>query len=127
MPGGNLITKTCISCGKQFKARNRDVKMGWGKYCSVGCGSKERWLGDKNPNYLGSRAYKVHPTSRKRRDEILNRDNHKCTQCDSEANTTIHHIVPIREGGGEEHDNLITLCMGCHNRIEHGRQELIIA
>jgi 5-methylcytosine-specific restriction endonuclease McrA len=28
----------------------------------------------------------------------------------------VHHIVPKRRGGTDDHVNLMSLCEGCHNR-----------
>jgi len=53
------------------------------------------------------------------------RDNWECQRCNSQGgpygNSILHahHIVPISEGGGNELNNLITLCHDCHESI-HG-------
>ena len=31
---------------------------------------------------------------------------------------TVHHILPRDQGGNEEADNLILLCLKCHDKIE---------
>lgn len=42
-----------------------------------------------------------------------------CVACGSNNNLENHHIVPRAEGGGDEKENLITLCHACHDKI-HG-------
>lgn len=48
------------------------------------------------------------------RDEVLERDGYRCTDCGSRENIHVHHIKPRRKGGKDTHDNLITLCQKCH-------------
>lgn len=31
----------------------------------------------------------------------------------------VHHIKPVSEGGGDEPENLITLCKDCHKEVHH--------
>lgn len=35
------IQMTCV-CGKEYQAREADLKRGWGKSCSKSCASKKR-------------------------------------------------------------------------------------
>lgn len=48
------------------------------------------------------------------RQEIRNRDGNECLRCGSTENLEIHHIRPVTHGGGDEKDNLATLCADCH-------------
>ena len=34
-----------------------------------------------------------------------------------DGNLNVHHIKPVSEGGGDEPENLITLCKNCHKEI----------
>jgi hypothetical protein len=48
---------------------------------------------------------------------VLERDNHTCQSCGAKApNTPLHidHIIPVSAGGGNELDNLQTLCLLCN-------------
>jgi len=50
---------------------------------------------------------------------VKDRDDHCCTQCNAvDVEFHVHHIVPLSKGGGNELDNLVTLCDICH-REEH--------
>jgi 5-methylcytosine-specific restriction protein A len=33
----------------------------------------------------------------------------------------IHHIIPRKDGGTDDFDNLMSLCHYCHNKIHHGK------
>ena len=51
------------------------------------------------------------------RKKILKRDI-VCQMCGSKKNLRVHHIIPIRAGGTEDENNLITVCNKCHQIIE---------
>lgn len=70
---------------------------------------------------------------------ILFRDNFTCQKCgefhayQNEFGITIpiddgmlnvHHIKPVSEGGGDEPENLMTLCVKCHKEIHMGQKDL---
>lgn len=44
-----------------------------------------------------------------------------CVQC-GEMATDVDHIVPRRQGGGDEEDNLQALCHACHSRKTRSEQ-----
>lgn len=69
------------------------------------------------------------PSSRMKK-YILIRDQHRCTftatdgrRCDSRRWLDVHHKVPRSEGGGDEPENLITLCRA-HHRLMHEHSTL---
>jgi hypothetical protein len=66
------------------------------------------------------------PTDRgwKRRYRIFERDGWQCRVpgCTSRANLNEHHIVLRSRGGSNEADNLVTLCVGHHQRGIHDGQ-----
>jgi 5-methylcytosine-specific restriction endonuclease McrA len=45
---------------------------------------------------------------------VLERDEHRCTQCGSVNNLHVHHYQARRHGGTNQMDNLQTLCECCH-------------
>lgn len=53
-------------------------------------------------------------TWRNLRDQALDRDGHRCTQCGLNQNLDAHHIRPKHKGGKSTLENLITLCERCH-------------
>lgn len=58
--------------------------------------------------------------SKQERENILERDDYMCQNCQSEDNLEVHHIIPISKGGKKEDENLCTLCFECHFNIAHG-------
>jgi HNH endonuclease len=52
--------------------------------------------------------------------EIKERDEYKCRICESDKSLEIHHIVKRVFGGGNNKENLITLCTSCHRAVETG-------
>lgn len=54
--------------------------------------------------------------------ECYARDNWKCRSCGIHCRNNVkiqaHHVVPRIRGGGDELDNLVTLCASCHTTAE---------
>lgn len=49
--------------------------------------------------------------------KILKRMNVGCSICGwNEASCDVHHIVPKKNGGSNDHDNLTILCPNCHRK-----------
>ena len=94
------------------------------------------WPGKQQPSYLEGllqtdiqdtpspfQPYVSYPA--KERDQVrlitLRRDNYTCQHCQTTGkNLQVHHRVPVKDGGKEQLDNLITLCHSCHHKIHHG-------
>ncbi len=58
-------------------------------------------------------------TARKFRDQVLERDNHRCVYCRAELKTEAAHIdhrVPLKDGGSQDIDNLQATCSKCNRR-----------
>lgn len=53
--------------------------------------------------------------------QIRGRDHNRCKLCGTSAWTEVHHIVYRSQGGGEEPDNLITLCKLHHDAAHAGK------
>ena len=53
------------------------------------------------------------------RKAVYRRDNYRCALCDSPRSIQIHHVMKRSQGGKNDQQNLITLCMYCHAVI-HG-------
>ena len=52
--------------------------------------------------------------SANRRQQVFERDGHRCTRCGSKADLTVDHDIPLAKGGTNALDNLRTLCGGCN-------------
>lgn len=57
---------------------------------------------------------------RKRRNKYI-KEHPLCEECLKEGKITVatevHHIIPIKDGGTHDYDNLMSLCKSCHSRI----------
>ena len=49
--------------------------------------------------------------------QVLERDGWRCQTCGSMQNLHVHHLKFRSQAGGDEEQNLITLCEECHTRI----------
>jgi len=65
---------------------------------------------------------------------VLDRDNYECQFCgvsddqhraEHGRGLDVHHIVPRRADGGNDPSNLISVCRGCHKRLEHTQAEAV--
>ena len=56
-----------------------------------------------------------------RRKKVLKRDGYQCQNCNRGKgfDLEVHHVVPIKDGGGNALSNLITLCRDCHSAIHN--------
>lgn len=55
---------------------------------------------------------------------VLSRDSHTCQKCKSgKGKLHVHHIVFRSNGGGDSPDNLVVLCVGCHDKIHALKDE----
>jgi len=48
------------------------------------------------------------------REQVLRRDSWRCQLCGSMTNLEVHHKQFRSHSGGDQEDNLITLCFDCH-------------
>jgi hypothetical protein len=84
--------------------------------CQGDCPARGKGAG--TPPKKGARAKQtVSPATRR---AVLRRDRRRCVVpgCRNSLFLDLHHIEPRSEGGGNEADNLITLC-GAHHRAMH--------
>ncbi len=51
---------------------------------------------------------------RSNRIQVLERDGFACQICSIKNNLEVHHIIPLRAGGSDGMENLLTLCKSCH-------------
>lgn len=52
---------------------------------------------------------------------VYNRDDWHCRHCNRNESLTPHHVVFQSAGGSDELNNLLTLCIKCHNDVHEGR------
>jgi 5-methylcytosine-specific restriction endonuclease McrA len=49
--------------------------------------------------------------------QVLERDGWRCQVCGSMQCLQVHHLKFRSQSGGDEEQNLITLCTECHERV----------
>ena len=49
--------------------------------------------------------------------QVLERDGWRCQVCGSMQNLQVHHLKFRSQSGGDEEQNLVTLCVECHAQI----------
>lgn len=61
---------------------------------------------------------------RERKREVLKRDGFSCTVCGTkEGQLDVHHVISKRNSGSDELENLVTLCLKCHQQTKsYGKQ-----
>jgi 5-methylcytosine-specific restriction endonuclease McrA len=75
-------------------------------------------------SFLGKVPETLYDVSSRTLQKILKRMNAKCSNCGWDKTTCdIHHIVPRKKGGTDDHTNLTVLCPNCH-RLAHENQLL---
>lgn len=52
---------------------------------------------------------------------VYQRDDWHCRHCNCSSSLTPHHVVFQSAGGSDTLDNLLTLCIKCHNDVHEGR------
>ncbi|WP_325630041.1 HNH endonuclease [Methanospirillum sp.] len=104
----------CLWCGNMTGSRKT--------YCSDICERRFlTWLETEPASVRGSRP----PFWNLIRRQALERDGHQCQICGNTAELSVHHIVPLSEGGDSTLHNLRVLCHSCHQK-EHGRHTSIV-
>lgn len=49
---------------------------------------------------------------------VFKKAKRRCQRCRQHVSLTVHHIVPRSEEGTDDLDNLVALCVDCHNWVE---------
>jgi 5-methylcytosine-specific restriction endonuclease McrA len=116
----------CANC-RQYKEKEYCVAFGLGWCCDANC----RWEAiEKRRRGAGHRrrtdsddvrrAPIVHRPNNIKRD-IRERDGNRCRFCGTTRALHTHHIVYRSEHGSNAEQNLITLCLGHHDKV-HSRK-----
>lgn len=97
----------CPDCEKATVQTSRgEIELSESEVERTGCDAQVSRPGKRN-------TATIPPKTRR---EVLARDRHRCRRkgCDHTRFLEVHHIVPRSRGGGNDLDNLITLCSSCH-------------
>ncbi len=105
--------RQCDECGKEFWRKPSQILRRGGKFCTHRCYglAKRSEFPPPAPGFYNSTYW------HEIRATVLERDGSACKKCGFRGRGLhIHHIMEKRNGGGEELDNLVTLCSPCHRR-----------
>ena len=72
---------------------------------------------------MKSKRSKATDITQKVRKEVLNRDNFACIICGDNRTLTMAHYIPRSKGGLGISQNLVTMCMSCHHKIDNGKSK----
>ncbi|MEN8006348.1 MAG: HNH endonuclease [Candidatus Krumholzibacteriota bacterium] len=104
---------SCPDCRRATIATSRgDLELSRAERDRLACDARVKEPGKRNRSLI--------PPGR--RGEVLGRDGHRCRApgCANTRFLEVHHIKARSRGGGNDPDNLITLCSACH-RLWHER------
>lgn len=114
-----IVTINCAFCGKEFERASSTYVEGRRHFCSKACNSNQFSI--ENPTRYGG-------TWKRRRKEILIRDNQKCLLCDNLYNLQVHHFKKILTFSNPDdahyNENVGTFCEECHKKIENKYESL---
>lgn len=87
-----------------------------------GCPEKDKASrSERNRRYYEKRAKGLYPPTSEwqaLRDQVFERDGHRCTYCGSDGNGfSLHcdHVLAISQGGTHSLENLTTACQSCNS------------
>jgi len=108
------VILSCVICESKFESKSRHAK-----YCSNICRDHSRTSRSKAHRAEGK--YRYHRSAKVRR----HFGDLPCFICGwSEATCDVHHIVPRRDGGSNDLDNLVILCPNHHRLADQGKLKI---
>jgi ATP-dependent DNA helicase RecQ len=76
------------------------------------------------PNGSQSTPLRLDPVSYESlRQQVLRRDGWRCQSCGTMSNLEIHHKLFRSQSGEDSEENLITLCVCCHEGVHLRRED----
>lgn len=104
--------RQCRTCGKEFIYIVKPHSNSSGTYCSFAC--RNDGYAKMNPNPK-SKYLRWRPARRAH----INAGNDHCFFCGIKPKRiSVHHIIPLANGGTHEKNNLLTVCPKCHVKAE---------
>ena len=118
-----MSTVRCQGC-RQYTDKEGCVPFGLGWCCDENC----RWQAVEKRRRRSSQPHDtrrtqiVHRPNRDIKAEIRERDGRRCRFCGTTKALHVHHIRYRSEQGSNTPENLITLCMGHHDRVHSNKR-----
>lgn len=119
------IESTCEWCDDSYTARpyEEDSTRFCSQECMVEWRSRE-YSGENHPNWNGGKDGYRGPNWPEQRQKARQRDDHECQNCETAEQLQVHHIIPFHSFDdyreANQLQNLITLCVSCHQKVEWG-------
>lgn len=137
--------KICKTCGEPFMAKEKELKRGNAKYCSLSCAGKAprpakyehickhcgrdfksasnraKYCSDscKQKNYR-ERQKSSNPESKSIKHYYSVFKDTSCEICSwDKTSRDLHHITEVSNGGTTEISNLVCLCPNCHRMVHN--------
>ncbi len=114
-PVYQVVVRYCPGCERGVVVAGReDRELTPDRMRAILCDARTRRPGGRN-------TAAIPPSVRAR---VLERDGYRCRTagCRSARFLEVHHVAPRERGGGNDPENLVTLCSGCHAAL-HGMGE----
>lgn len=127
---GGPLTVSCHQCGQSFERKRSQVEQAERNFCGRDCFGawrSEFQRGANNPSWTGGSA--IRTTVRNLIGDspwkIIAAENRggNCELCGTHETSdsrslSVHHVIPIMAGGCNTGELLMTLCTGCHRKVE---------
>lgn len=119
-PAWSRTVIECIGCGVSFEVQSHQSGR---LFCSAKCFQRTR-----SKEYPKAQTF-YNALFERVRQEVLERDRHRCVTCGSGKCLVVHHKRRLREFLDEamkkahEPGNLETVCEGCHARLHSPRRQ----
>ena len=85
----------------------------------------QRKIAEKHASYLReTEITTLYDLSARTVTKIIRRMKLPCSQCDWYVNDVVgdlHHIIPKKQGGSNEHTNITYICPNCHREVHSGK------
>jgi transposase-like protein len=120
------IESTCEWCEETYTAKphKEDSTRFCSQECMIEWRTDEIMSGENHPRWKNNDDYYRGPNWHQQREEARDRDNNECQHCGSEDQLQVHHIIPFESFDdyreANKLQNLITLCVSCHHKLEWG-------
>lgn len=116
----------CSECG-DYVDRSEALRGGVQSFCSDECRKAKSQMYGRSTGPLKRSPMKRRPAKNPMpaglRDEVIAADGKKCRMCRSRQDLHVHHVLYRSQGGEHIRENLLTLCMSCHD-IVHSNKRL---
>ncbi len=115
----------CGQC-KEYFLQQEMISTGLGKLCSQDClTSLQNKARDKNSRRIASKRSSQSPRSSKKRvgippeirQAVKERDRKRCRRCGNKNGIQLHHVQYLSQGGKDEIENILVLCLLCHQGV----------